>query len=106
MFLNDENGDENLHLFAADPADGELRDLTPFGKSRVERVRWSHLVPDKVAIRTNERDPRWFDTLLIDLVTGERTLIWENTQQFGRVGLDWQLKPRYAESDLPVGGIG
>jgi len=104
MFLNDENGDENLHLFAADPATGELRDLTPSTKTRVELVRWSHLVPDKVAIRTNERDVRWFDTFLIDLVTGERTLVWENTQQFGRVDLDWQLRPRYAESDLPGGG--
>jgi acylaminoacyl-peptidase len=104
MFLNDENGDENLHLFATDPRTSELRDLTPFAKTRVELVRWSHLVPDKVAIRTNERDVRWFDTFLIDLVTGERTLVWENTRQFGRVGLDQQLKPRYAESDLPGGG--
>jgi hypothetical protein len=29
MFLNDENGDENLHLFVVDPASCELRDLTP-----------------------------------------------------------------------------
>ena len=27
MFLNDENGDENLHLFVVDPRDSELRDL-------------------------------------------------------------------------------
>src|SRR5581483_3721348 len=60
--------------------------------------------PDKVAIRTNERDVRWFDTFLIDLGTGERTPVWENTQQFGRIGLDQQLTPRYAESDLPGGG--
>ncbi len=30
MFLNDENGDENLHLFVVDPRNCELRDLTPF----------------------------------------------------------------------------
>ena len=30
MFLNDENGNENLHLFVVDPRDCELRDLTPF----------------------------------------------------------------------------
>jgi dipeptidyl aminopeptidase/acylaminoacyl peptidase len=104
MFLNDENGNENLHLFAADPQTAELRDLTPSAKTRVEMVRWSYLAPDKVAIRMNERDVRWFDVFLLDLMTGERTLLWENHQQFGHVGLDWQLKPRYAESDLPDGG--
>ena len=79
MFLNDDNGDENLHLFAADPHTGELRDLTPFGKTRVEMVRWSHVVPDRVAIRMNDRDVRWFDVYLLDLVSGERTLIWVTT---------------------------
>ena len=34
MFLNDENGDENLHLFVVDPHTCELRDLTPLANIR------------------------------------------------------------------------
>jgi acylaminoacyl-peptidase len=98
MFLNDENGDENLHLFVVDPGTCELRDLTPFPNIRAMPTHWSHLRPDKIAISLNDRDPRWHDVFLLDLATGERDLIWENRQSFDFVGLDWQLKPRHARS--------
>jgi acylaminoacyl-peptidase len=104
MFLNDENGDENLHLFVVDPHSLELRDLTPFANVRAMPIYWSHVVPDKIAIHLNDRDPRWHDVFLLDLATGERSLIWENRQEFDFVGLDWQLKPRHARSNAPDGG--
>jgi acylaminoacyl-peptidase len=104
MFLNDENGDENLHLFVADPRTSELRDLTPFDNIRAWPARWSHLVPDKIAVCLNQRDPRWHDVFMLDLATGERSLIWENHQEFGHIGLDWQLRPRHASSNAPDGG--
>ena len=103
MFLNDENGDENLHLFAVDPGTCELRDLTPFANIRAMPTHWSHIRPDKIAISLNDRDPRWHDVFLLDLATGQRTLIWENRQGFDFVGLDWQLKPRHARS-IPSDG--
>jgi len=90
MFLNDENGDENLHLFVVDPRDCELRDLTPFANIRALPAYWSHVTPDKIAINLNDRDPRWHDVFLLDLATGRRSLIWENRQQFEFVGLDWR----------------
>jgi acylaminoacyl-peptidase len=65
---------------------------------------WSHIVPDKIAISLNDRDPRWHDVYALDLATGERSLVWENRQEFHYVGLDWQLKPRYAHSNAPDGG--
>lgn len=104
MFLNDENGDENLHLFVVDPRSSELRDLTPFANVRALPTHWSHIVPDKIAISLNDRDVRWHDTFLLDLATGERTLVWENRQEFHFVGLDWRLKPRHAHSNAPDGG--
>jgi dipeptidyl aminopeptidase/acylaminoacyl peptidase len=103
IFLNDENGDENLHLFAVDPGTCELRDLTPFANIRAMPTHWSHIRPDKIAISLNDRDPRWHDVFLLDLATGQRTLIWENRQGFDFVGLDWQLKPRHARS-IPSDG--
>jgi dipeptidyl aminopeptidase/acylaminoacyl peptidase len=104
MFLNDENGDENLHLFVVDPTSSELRDLTPLANIRALPIYWSHVRPDRIAINLNDRDPRWHDTFLLDLSTGERTLIWENRQEFLFVGLDWQLRPRHARSNAPDGG--
>jgi WD40-like Beta Propeller Repeat len=50
MFLNDLNGDENLHLFVVDPRNCELRDLTPFDKIRAMPTYWSHVTPDKIAV--------------------------------------------------------
>lgn len=104
MFLNDENGDGNLHLFVADPHSSEPRDLTPFAGIRTIPSLWSHIVPDKIALSLNDRDARWHDLFLIDLATGQRSLIWENRQEFDSVGLDWQLKPRHARSNASDGG--
>ena len=104
MFLNDENGDENLHLFVVDPYTQELRDLTLFANVRAMPTYWSRIVPDKIAVNLNDRDPRWHDTFVLDLATGERSLIWENRQEFDFVGLDWQLRPRHARSNASDGG--
>jgi dipeptidyl aminopeptidase/acylaminoacyl peptidase len=104
MFVNDENGNENLHLFVADPRDSELRDLTPFANIRAMPTYWSHVAPDRIAVNLNDRDPRWHDVYLIDPATGQRSLVWENRREFEFVGLDWQLKPRHARSNGPDGG--
>jgi dipeptidyl aminopeptidase/acylaminoacyl peptidase len=105
MFVNDENGNENLHLFVVDPRNFELRDLTPFANIRAMPTFWSHLTPDKIAIALNDRDPRWHDVYLMDPATGQRSLVWENRQEFEFVGLDWQLRPRHARSSGPDGGV-
>jgi dipeptidyl aminopeptidase/acylaminoacyl peptidase len=104
LFLNDENGDENLHLFVVDPRNLELRDLTPFANIRAMPTHWSHVTPDKIAVSLNDRDPRWHDVFLLDPATGQRSLIWENRQQFDFVGLDRQLRPRRARGNAPDGG--
>lgn len=36
LYIQDNQGDDNNQLFALDVASGEARDLTPFGKVRVE----------------------------------------------------------------------
>jgi hypothetical protein len=104
MFLNDENGDENLHLFVVDPGTGELRDLTPLANIRAMPTYWSQVRPDRIALCLNDRDVRWHDVYLLDLATGQRTLIWENRQEFLHIGLDWQLNPRHARGNAADGG--
>jgi dipeptidyl aminopeptidase/acylaminoacyl peptidase len=104
MFLNDETGDENHHLFVVDPTTFALRDLTPLANVNVQLSMWSLDAPGDVAVKINDRDARWHDLYRIDLATGQRTLIWENTQELAQIGLDWHLRPRHARSNAPDGG--
>src|SRR5262249_23372312 len=65
---------------------------------------WSLEAPGEVAVKINDRDARWHDLYRIDLTTGQRTLIWENTHELLDIGLDWHLRPRHARSNALDGG--
>jgi acylaminoacyl-peptidase len=103
-FLNDETGDENHHLFVVDPATRTLRDVTPLENVSIRLNLWSKDAPGDVVVGLNDRDARWHDLYRINLATGQRTLLWENTQQLLGIGLDWRLQPRHARSNAPDGG--
>ena len=104
MFLNDETGDENHHLFVVDSVTRAMRDVTPLANVSIQLSLCSPDAPGDVAVKINDRDARWHDLYRIDLASGERTLIWENTQELGHIGLDWHLRPRHARSNAPDGG--
>lgn len=104
MYLNDETGDENHHLFVADPVTHAVRDVTPLANISAQLGLWSPNAPGDVVVKINDRDPRWHDLYRINLATGERTLIWENTQELLGIGLDWDLRPRHARSNAHDGG--
>jgi dipeptidyl aminopeptidase/acylaminoacyl peptidase len=104
MFLNDETGDENQHLFVIDPMTHVMRDVTPLANVNVQLSLWSPDAPGDVAVKINDRDARWHDLYRIDLATGQRTLIWENTDELLNIHLDWHLRPRHARSNAPHGG--
>lgn len=40
-----------------------------------------------------------------DLASGERQLVWENTQEFLSIGFDWNYTPRYAAKSVTGGGV-
>lgn len=105
MFVNDENGDENNHVFVVDIESNEIRDLTPIKGVNARIALWSRQVSGKIVVAVNDRDTRWHDLYVVSVATGERELLWCNTQGFMSIGLDWKLRPRYACSSLPVGGI-
>ena len=104
MFLNDETGDENYHLFVVDPMTHATRDVTPLANISVQLSLWSLEAPGDVAVKINDRDARWHDLYRIELATGQRALIWENTDELLNVHLDWHLRPRHARSNAPDGG--
>jgi dipeptidyl aminopeptidase/acylaminoacyl peptidase len=104
MFLNDETGDENRHLFVVDPTRQAMCDVTPLANISVQLSLWSLDAPRDVAVKINDRDARWHDLYRIDLATGQRTLIWENVDELLDIRLDWHLRPRHARSNAPDGG--
>jgi tetratricopeptide (TPR) repeat protein len=60
--------------------------------------------PGAVAVKINDRDARRHDLYRIDLATGQRTLLWENTNELLDIHLDWHLRPRHARSNAMDGG--
>jgi dipeptidyl aminopeptidase/acylaminoacyl peptidase len=105
LYLRDNGGDENFHLFAVDVASGESRDLTPFENTTAQVVGISERHPDHLLVGMNDRDPQWHDLYRVDLATGERSLIERNTQQIGSYLADADFNLRYATRSRPDGGV-
>jgi dipeptidyl aminopeptidase/acylaminoacyl peptidase len=96
LFLQDEGGDENWHLYATDLATGTARDLTPYPKVQAQVAGLSWKKPGVVAVGLNDRAAEWHDIYEVNIATGKRTLVEQNTQEFGGYDLDLDLKPRLA----------
>ncbi|HET9622707.1 MAG TPA: S9 family peptidase [Kofleriaceae bacterium] len=104
MYLQDTGGDENYHVFRVDLRDGKTTDLTPYPGARVAIEKLTPSQPNAVAITSNDRDPKVFDLYKLDVASGKRTLLAQNTDGFADFVLDDQLVPRIAEKKLPDGG--
>ncbi|MCV7282735.1 S9 family peptidase [Mycolicibacterium flavescens] len=79
LYLQDNGGDENWHLYRVDPDDpsGDAVDLTPFPGVRTvfdlpERR------PGTAVVQMNKRNPQLFDAYELDIATGDLTMVAEN----------------------------
>jgi dipeptidyl aminopeptidase/acylaminoacyl peptidase len=102
-YANDENGDENNHIFVVDPTTKVIRDMTPLSDIAANLVASSWLTPREVAIGLNNRDARWHDVFKLNLDTGERQLIYENKHDFEFIMTDAYLRPKLARSTIANG---
>jgi dipeptidyl aminopeptidase/acylaminoacyl peptidase len=96
IYLQDEGGIEDWHIYAVPIDGGPGRDLTPFSgvNARIEQLSLDH--PEALAVAINDRDKAWHDLYRIDINTAERHLLFENTNQLGAILTDRQLRPRLA----------
>jgi len=80
LFMQDDAGDENFHLFAIDATQPSAvaRDLTPFPGAKAQNVVTNKRFPDTVLVGVNKRNPAMFDMYRCSLATGELTLDTEN----------------------------
>jgi acetyl esterase/lipase len=96
IYMQDEGGTEDWHIYAVPIEGGPVRDLTPFPgvNARIEQLSLDH--PAALAVAINDRDKAWHDLYRIDINTAERQLLLQNTDQLGAILTDRQLAPRLA----------
>jgi hypothetical protein len=112
LYTNDNDGDENFHLFAVDaaPADGGdppmVRDLTPGRNVKAQNVITNRRYLDQILVGTNERDPRVFDMYRVFYKTGEKFLDTINPGDvIGWKTEDESFEIRAAVRPVSVGGF-
>ncbi len=105
LFVKDNDGDENYHVYATDPRTGETRDLTPLDDGiRAQLMGASRDRPGVILVGTNERNPQLTDLYEYNIETGERRLIAENPGYASFI-TDNTYKPRMAMIPQPDGGM-
>ncbi len=96
LYLQDKGGDENYHLLRVALADGTTTDLTPLDGVRAQDVVVSPRKPGLVAVGLNDRDRATFDLVQIDLRTGARVRVDQNSLGFADWVVDDDLRVRLA----------
>lgn len=103
LYLRDQGGDEDFHIYSVDLESGETRDLTPFEKTTGIFVGGSYRHPDEYLLGINNRDPRWHDVWRVNVRTGDRQLV-EQHDRFTALIADLDLNVRLAMESTPDGG--
>ena len=78
LYLQDNAGDENDHLFSVDLTNGNARDLTPFPGVRAQNVMTDLQHPRFVLVALNRRNRQAFDMYRVDLDNDAVTMEAEN----------------------------
>jgi dipeptidyl aminopeptidase/acylaminoacyl peptidase len=96
LFRKDKDGDENFNLWCVNVDGSEPRNLTPHRDVLANVVGFDYENPHLVAVVMNDRDARWHDLYIVDILTGERRLVYENTDEIASFILDSWLNLRLA----------
>ena len=98
LFVQDKAGDENYLVYAVNPAESPAngrdvpaaRNLTDLKGVRAEIVEVPRDEPDVLYVAINDRDKSWHDLYRVNISTGERKLVRQNTERI--VGWTFDLK--------------
>lgn len=102
LYSQDQGGDENFQVFAAELESGSSRALTAKG-SRASVAGVSPRHPGEILISVNDRDPRFFDLKRVQLADGQARRLIENDRFSGFV-TDDDFKLRFASRQTEDGG--
>ena len=111
LFIQDNGGDENFNVYAVSPADSHAngaevpaaRNITAAkgATATIQAVPQSD--PNSIYVGLNERDKAWFDLFKVNISTGERTQVVQNTDRLGGFVFDNADKLRLAVCNPPSG---
>ncbi len=105
LYMQDNDGDENYHLYSVDLKENVVRDLTPFQGVRAQPIQASPERPNEILVGMNLKDRRWFDVYRIDLTTGAVVLDTKNPGDVASWVADTHLTVRGAQAARRDGGV-
>ncbi len=105
LYLQDNEGDENFHVYSVNLATDKVRDLTPGAGVRAEIQGLHRDYPGEMLVGLNRRNPRVFDVYRMNLKTGEATLDTENPGNVVSWSVDTHFRIRIAHVPTPDGGM-
>lgn len=104
IYAQDNNGDENWHLYSVNIETKEHRDLTPFSDVLSEINNINIDFPNEILVSINKRRKDYHDLYKISVVTGEMKLLYENNE-YGSLVTDNAFKIRFGNKELPSGDV-
>jgi dipeptidyl aminopeptidase/acylaminoacyl peptidase len=112
LYQQDKGGNENFHVYAVDPDAEEetdlgvppAEDLTPYEDVQARIYDVPEGTPGEIVVGLNDRNPQNHDLYRIDLETGERELIFKNTEGYGSFTFDHEGRFRLATKQTDDGG--
>ncbi len=104
LYKQDSNGDENHHIFRVELATGEVTDLTPFPGVKCSIYTPEFDYPDSVILRTNQKNPEIFDYYILNIVSGEITMLEENPGNAAYFDFDSNRQARAMGTFNELGG--
>ncbi len=103
LYIQDQDGDENFHLYQTSLKTGSTRDLTPFSAIRVQIAGADPKFPDTMLVALNIRDPRLHDVYRLNLKNGALDLDTTNPGNVLGFTADNDLVVRAAQIMHPDG---
>lgn len=104
LYIQDEEGDENWHFFSVDISNKNTLDLTPFEKITARFLAASWSSPNNIVVGLNDDNESWHDAYDINILNGERTLVFKNDQELSSYTFDRELNFRFASKTVPNDG--
>lgn len=103
LYPQDNDGDENWHIYSIDLENKETRDLTPIKGSKSSVNNISLNFPDEILIENNDRRSDYFDLYKINIATNNMVLLYQN-DIYGSIITDGQYRVRFGQKNTEDGG--
>ena len=97
LYQQDQDGNENWHLYQVGIKDDTMRDLTPFRGARVCHISYEPSHPEEMLLSLNLRDLRFVDVYRLNLITGDLKMEIENPGNVVQFYNDHNLVVRLAK---------